>query len=78
SILKSHNTQYKIVISPLYNQEKLDPGDLNYLVNLFGGENVFDFSGINFITNDFHNYYETSHYRPFVCDYILNIIYSKK
>ena len=78
SILESHKTNYKIIINPLYDQIKINPKDLIYLRNLFGIENVFDFSGINSITNDYHNYYETSHYRPRVCDSILNIIYSQR
>lgn len=75
SILKSHKTNYKIIISPLYDQIKINTKDLNYLKQLFGTENVFDFSGINSFTNDYHNYYEAIHYRPFICDNILNIIY---
>lgn len=77
SILKKHKTNYKIIISPLYNQIKLNPKDLDYLKSLFGTENVFDFSGINSFTNDYRNYYEASHYRPPVCDSILNIVYKK-
>lgn len=75
--LKIHKTDFKIVISPLYDQKKINKKDLNYLKNLFGSENIFDFSGINKITADYHNYYETSHYRPVVCDSILKIIYQK-
>jgi len=77
TILKIHKTNYKIIISPLYDQKKINQKDLNYLKNLFGSENVFDFSGRNKITADYHNYYETSHYRPVVCDSILKIIYDK-
>ena len=76
SILTLHKTNYKIIISPLYDQIKMNQADLDYLKMLFGAENVFDFSGINPITSDYHNYYETSHYRPFICDSILGIIYS--
>jgi len=75
SILKSHKTNYKIIVSPLYDQIKLNQTDLDYLKMLFGADHVFDFSGINSITNDYHNYYETSHYRPFICDSILSVIY---
>ena len=75
SVLKSHDSNYKIIISPLYDQIKINPADFNYLTSLFGPENVYDFSGINSITNDYHNYYETSHYRPIVCDSILGIVY---
>lgn len=77
TLLKIHKTNFKIIISPLYDQVKINKRDLNYLKNLFGSENVYDFSGINKITSDYHNYYETSHYRPVVCDSILKIIYTK-
>ena len=74
-IFKKHKTKYKIIISPLYDQLKFNKSDVRILQMLFGDENVFDFSGINFITNDYHNYYENSHYRPHVADYIMKVIY---
>jgi len=74
-ILKENKTAYKIIISPLYDQIKLDTADIQILNKIFGVANIYDFSGINFITNDYHNYYETSHYRPHVADYILKEIY---
>ena len=77
TIFDKHNTNYKIVISPLYDQKKLNPMDLKLLQNIFGEQNIFDYSGINEITNDFHNYYETSHYRKKVGDRIMNEIYNK-
>lgn len=76
SIFKKHNTNLKIVISPLYDQKKLDKTDLAYLKNLFGAQNVFDFSGINEFTNDYRNYYESSHYRPHVARKIMEKIYA--
>jgi len=77
SIAKKHNTNLKIIISPLYDQKKLNPKDLNYLIKLFGKENIFDFAGINSFTNDYRNYYESSHYRPHVTREILRKVYSK-
>jgi hypothetical protein len=74
-ILKSQKTKYKIIISPLYDQVKINKDDLSYLKCLFGSDNVFDFSGINSFTSDFTNYYESSHYRPIICDSIMSIIY---
>lgn len=76
SLLESGNTECRIVISPLYNQEKLNPEDLITLKSIFGDNNVFDFSGVNEFTNDKYNYYETSHYRPRLCNRILGVIYS--
>ncbi len=74
-IFRKHNTNFKIIISPLYDQVKIAPADLNILNKIFERENVFDFSGINQYTSDFHNYYETSHYRPIIAEKILEKIY---
>lgn len=77
NVLIKDSTNYKIVINPLYNQVKMNPADLEILKRIFGAKNVFDFSGINDITNDYHNYYEESHYRPFIARKIMDSIYSK-
>jgi hypothetical protein len=76
-IFNKNNTSFKVIISPLYDQLKLNSEDVNILRKIFGDNNVFDFSGKNRFTYDLHNYYETSHYRPIVCDSIFKIIYSK-
>jgi hypothetical protein len=75
---QNDKTNYKIIINPLYDQEKLNSEDLIILNKIFGKENVFDFSGRNEITNDFYNYYELSHYRPHVAKMIMDIIYNKQ
>jgi len=77
SIANKHHTQLKVVISPLYDQKKLNTDDLKFLQQVFGNSNVFDFSGINSITNDYRNYYENSHYRPSVTKEILKVVYAK-
>lgn len=74
-IFVKHHTNYKIVISPLYDQKKFNNLDFQLLGQIFGNENVFDFSGKNGITNNIRNYYEISHYRPIVGDSIMNVIY---
>lgn len=75
TILKEHNTHYKIIINPLFDQLKLNKKDVDVLKTIFGAETVYDFSGINAFTSDYHNYYENSHYRPFIADSILRRIY---
>jgi hypothetical protein len=75
-VLQADHTSYRIVISPLYDQKKLNPDDLQILQKLFGKENVFDFSGINAFTRSRYNYYESSHYRPAVADSIMKIVYA--
>ena len=74
-IFDNHNTSYRIVISPLFNQIKFNEVDLACLKEIFGEEYVYDFSGVNTYTEDYHNYYESSHYRPHVSRDIMNIIY---
>lgn len=78
NILVKHQTDCRIVISPLYPQIKFNPEDLRFLQDLFGKNNVYDYSGVNNITNDYHNYYENSHYRPCVTRKIMDEIYNNK
>lgn len=74
-IFNKHQTNYKVIINPLYDQVKFNQEDLNYLIQLFGKDKVFDFSGVNKFTNDFTNYYETEHYRPTVANEVMKEIY---
>lgn len=76
AILDKHKTDYRIVINPLYDQQKFNPDDLKVLQAVFGSRRVYDFSGINPITADYRNYYESSHYRPHVADRIMDSIYA--
>jgi hypothetical protein len=73
-ILIKNKTNYKVVLSPLYEQIKFNPSDYLLLKSEFG-DNLYDFSGKNSFTETKMNYYETSHYRPSVGDSIFNIIY---
>lgn len=77
-IFTRHNTSFRIVISPLYDQFQLNPEDEKALKAIFGDDCVFNFSGINQWTTDYHNYYEVSHYRPHVASEIMDSIYSGK
>ena len=76
-IFNRHKTNYRIVISPIYDQIKINPVAFQQLCDIFNNNMVFDFSGVNKWTKDYHNYYEESHYRPHVAAEILNIIYSE-
>lgn len=76
AIFIKHHTNYKVIISPLYNQISLNNKDYNIIKNIFGDDNVFNYSGKNLFTIIKENYYEVSHYRPIVGDSIMNIIYN--
>ncbi len=75
TVFQRHKTEYKMIISPLYDQIYINENDIKILQSIFGKDNVFDYSGINKFTNELHNYYETSHYRPCVAREILKEIY---
>lgn len=75
-LLNAKHANIRIVISPLYDNIKMNPQDVVTLKQIFGKDHVFDFSGDCHITSDYHNYYEDSHYRIHVCDSLLNIIYN--
>lgn len=75
-IFQKNHTEYKVVLSPLYEQVKFNPQDMAFLRSVFGNR-LYDFTGANYFTNDIHHYYEDSHYRPFVGDSIMKIIYGK-
>ena len=74
-IFSKHKTDFRIVISPLWDQRPLDSSDFATVVAIFGKGRVFDFSGVNRLTNDIHNYYESSHFRPHVGREIIGEIY---
>lgn len=73
-ILKKHNTNYYILIQPLYNQTKLSPSDMRELCTIFEKNRIYDFSGKNDITNDKYNYYENAHYKKAIANKILDSI----
>ena len=77
-IFTEDNTNYRLVINPLYDQIRFDTTDLKYLKQTFGADKVFDFSGRDEMTEDIHNYYERSHYRPCLARKILDSIYKHK
>lgn len=77
-LLEGRGVEPVVVIAPLYNQRKLNLQDVHILETIFGCENVFDFSGKNSYTEDFRNYYETSHFKQNVANGILDSIYKER
>ncbi|TAE18085.1 MAG: hypothetical protein EAZ95_05225 [Bacteroidetes bacterium] len=73
AIFEKHKTNYRVIMSPLYEQKKMSKADKENLEKIFDNR-FFDFSGKNFFTEDKRHYYETSHYRPMVGDSIMKIV----
>jgi hypothetical protein len=79
SVFKKHHTKCKLIVAPLYNQMKMDSTDLKVLQTVFGKENIYDYSGINEITNNMYNYCnDSAHYKPKVGKLIFKEIYQTK
>jgi len=51
-ICDKHVTNFKVVIVPLYDQKRFNLDDRIQLTEIFGDENVFDYSSINCITEN--------------------------
>ena len=73
-ILVRNHTNYKVIINPRYDQLLLAPNDKQFLVELFG-QNLVDFSGKNRITDDYHHYYDPSHFNEYVASEVMRIAY---
>lgn len=78
AVFSRHHTRCEVIISPLYDQIRLNPEDIITLQRHFGASHVHDFSGPNCWSADYHNYFETSHYRTHVAREILDIVYGKE
>ena len=77
-ILDNHHTDYRIILNPLYSQAIFHRIDMETIKKVFGSDRIYNFTGSNNITKNKYNYYEESHFRPFIGDSIMNIIYGDK
>ena len=75
SVLKNKNTNYKIIITPAYDQLLINKEDLKILQQVFGEENVYNFSGKNELTEDKYNFMDINHFDLVVGRKILMDIY---
>jgi len=75
-IFSMHNTDYKILICPTYNQIEFNHSDLSVIKAIFGDENVFDFTGINRFTEDKSMYYDEFHFKKYLGKELLDSAYS--
>lgn len=77
-LCKAHNIELAVIINPLYRWTYLANDQASFDAfkrRLADITDYYDFSGVNDVTIDEMNYYETSHYRPQVGRRILARIY---
>lgn len=78
-IADANNIELIVFINPIHKTTYLanNLDEFNYFkIQLAKITNYYDFSGLNSITTNNYNYYETSHYRPLVGDIMLNRIFN--
>lgn len=74
------NIELIIFVNPMYVEtykEAVSHGFLNFIEQLPLDDGYYDFSGVNEITTNRLNYYENSHYRPLIGDFVIREIFSK-
>lgn len=78
SILDKQQTNYIVVVSPGYylTQPAINPADLEKLQNVFGYNNVFNYSGDNYLTRDYNNFSDPTHFGLYVGWQMMEEIYS--
>ena len=74
-VFVKHGTDYKIIIAPNYHQISFNKNDLEILRSVFGTDHVFDFTGINSISDKKSNFYDGLHFKPYVGKQLLDIAY---
>ena len=73
AIFEKHATQYAVVLTPLYDQNKFSKADESVLNTLFKGH-VYDYTGINSITNSVYNYPDRKHFQNYISKNMLDSI----
>ena len=76
NIFEESGTNYMFIIDPSYDQCKFDQQDSIFLDSLFH-DRLIDMSGINIITEDYHNYSDPYHYTSYIANEIMKIAYEK-
>lgn len=76
-IFQKQHTDFRIIITPSYNQLGINPIDLALLETIFSRENVFDYSGKNWLTEDKFNFSDIHHFDEIVGWKMLEDVYSK-
>ena len=78
-VFVKHRTDYRIVVSPAYcyTNPKINTKDLIILQNIFGKDNVFDYSGKNDITTDCYNFSDPNHFGLSVGWQIIEDMYNR-
>lgn len=73
TLLEKHHSKYYVVLTPLYDQQKLSNKDFDILKKYFKN-NLYDFSGKNKYTEDFYNYPDRIHFQNYISKEIIDSV----
>lgn len=74
-IFSKKETDYRLIICPSYDQIAFNRDDLKVLQNIFGKDYVFDFSGINEISEQKSNFFDGLHFKKYVAKELFDVAY---
>lgn len=80
-LCRENNIELVLFLNPRYWTEHMNAADRGYIKFIAGLAEIsefYNFSGLNNITLDKNNYYETSHYKAETGDIIMNVICSNE
>ena len=79
-LTEAHQVRLVLFINPVHKNVFLDSGvDFDRFKRVLSHlSGFYDFSGLNSVTTDNYNYYETSHYRPKVGDLVIARIFNDR
>lgn len=79
-IFDDEGTDYRVVVSPgyCYTSPKVNLKDDEILRRVFGDNRVFDFSGKNYMTEDYNNYSDPNHFGLWVGWWMIEEIYGDR
>jgi hypothetical protein len=73
NLFEKHKSHYYIIITPLYDQLQFHSTDMAILKKIFK-KNIYDFSGINVITEQADNYPDRKHFQHYISKMIVDSI----
>jgi hypothetical protein len=73
ALLEKHRSKYYVILTPLYDQQKLNRKDFNILKKHFKN-NLYDFSGKNKYTEDYYNYPDRTHFQNYISKQIIDSV----
>jgi hypothetical protein len=80
ALAKQEHISLIVFINPIHKTTYLDTNLRQFALfkkELAAITDYYDFSGLNSVTTNNYDYYETSHYRPFVGDMMLKVMFGK-